>query len=103
MAERVSPGEAARRAKAARDKAAHDKKAGELNSTTYADKPAEGYVDPRTATEGLASRIKKKATPTPAPDKVSSLQDDEMARTMAIRALRSRYHGGTLGTMMGRG
>jgi hypothetical protein len=52
----MTPAEAAR---AKREKAAHDKTATGLNKT-YADQPEDTYVDPRTATTGLASRIKKK-------------------------------------------
>lgn len=42
-------------------------------------------------------------TPRPTPDKVSMMDDDEEAMSMATRALRNRYRGGSLGALMGRG
>lgn len=56
----MNPGEAARLAKAKREKGKHDATADNLNKTTYADKGEGGYTDPRTSTQGLASRMKKK-------------------------------------------
>lgn len=46
--------------KTQREKRAHDAKADKLNKTTYTKPAEEGYVDPKTSTMGLASRIKKK-------------------------------------------
>jgi hypothetical protein len=52
--------QAAREAQVQREKRKHDANADKLNKTTYTGTGDAGYVDPRTATTGLASRIKKK-------------------------------------------
>lgn len=64
--QRLSPGEAARRARAQRERDAHDRRADDLNKTTYAEKSSgPEIINPKdtssmSVSQRLAARRKKK-------------------------------------------